>query len=198
MIRSLLLLAGGLLAYNGYISGMDSGPEPKPINNSVEGDIIQVILSSDEEFPPEPLSEGVRNSGKPLVDLLTGSRRDSLTLARAWREWAVLASQSVKTEGIKNTQDFMGVIEAAHRTLLQEYTPDKDYQGSLTAIVGQVMTAAFRDASLTQPKEGGMDHSIANVAWSEACAKAAKEGLSALSHYAFKAYKETVKKEAVK
>lgn len=180
-LRTLALIAGLALMYNGYQAGKAPDPVPTPTPDNpdpkpVPGGTIKIVSDVDNP-PPAPTNQQVAAASAPIRQILSANAMDALKLSRTFTGWSELiaGSQSLKTTG-----DMQKILQDAMSMLLARHQMAGKY--ALTQPIDATMTAAFAAVGLT---DGG---TLASGVWTPAAAGATKQAFDAIAYQCFQAF----------
>lgn len=169
-IRIAVIIAGSLLAWNGY---QELASPNNPVNPVNPDGTIKVVIEPDRRFPNAPSSSSVLEASAPIRTVLTSapaSKEDAFRIADTFRSWQELVQTDSR---ITTTQQFRSIYIEANAILLRKTALSKDYKNQLNA----AMDATFRAAGLAN--EGP---------WNAQTKEAASTALGAISYQAYQAF----------
>lgn len=179
-LKTLVVVAGTLLAYHGYVNGKK--PKPSPVPDPGPAPSVTVISEADTDFPSAPTGTlAVASLPVRSVLLSKGTPDDAIRLARAYRSFAELLS---RRPSIKSTADFRDIYIASTQALLKKTSVDGRYAGSLDTAINNTIVASFAEFKLVENGE------ILSTTWTDACANAAEQAFKAVSYQCFQAFLE--------
>lgn len=190
-LRTLALIAGLALMYNGYQAGKAPDPNPVPTPDNpdpapqpVPGGTLKIISDVDNP-PPAPTNPQVAAASAPIRQLLQGNAMDALKLSRTFTGWSELIAGS---QSLKTTADMQKILQDAMTMLLARHRMAGKY--ALTQPIDATITAAFASVGLT---DGG---TLASAPWTPAAAGAAKQAFDAIAYQCFQAFIDATRKPA--
>lgn len=191
-IKTLLILAGLGLAYNGYAEmNKDVTPTPPPVVNPDNSTPIPTpaplgsiqIISDQDSIPPAPANSELLSTSLPIKQALMGNPADALKLARTFRGWSQLITQ---TQEIKTTSEFQNAYIKSMIVLLARHQMAGKY--ALNQPMDATFLAAFRAVGLVD------GNTVKSAEWSPTAAQAAAQAFDAASYQCYQAFAESVKK----
>jgi hypothetical protein len=185
-IRTIVVLAGLGLLYNGYVSSKTpvappspnvpvnpDDPHPIPVG---PGSTIQII-SKDDVPPSAPINPQIAAASSPIRQILAGNPQDALKLARTFTGWSELIGGNLS---LKTVSEFQTSLQEATGILFARHKMAGKY--GLVAPINATMNASFAASGLVE-KDG-----IAAGPWTPAASQAAKQALDAIAYQCFQAF----------